>query len=34
MQTGLFLMDGDILKHEAQTRDGKLYLNQKEVLLQ
>ncbi|PIE60995.1 MAG: hypothetical protein CSA29_05650 [Desulfobacterales bacterium] len=33
MKTGLFIQDGNILKHNAQTRDGKLYLNGKEVLL-
>ena len=34
MQTGLFLKDGDMLTHEAQTRDGKLFINKIEVVLQ
>lgn len=33
MQTGLFVKDGDILSHKAETRDGKLFLNEKQVLL-
>jgi hypothetical protein len=33
MQTGFFLQTGDRLTHEAQTRDGRLFLNQKEVEL-
>ncbi|MBU8849397.1 MAG: YdgA family protein [Desulfobacterales bacterium] len=33
MQTGLFIKDGDNLIHKAETRDGKLLLNGKEVLL-
>jgi len=33
MQTGLFIKNGDVLSHKAQIRDGKLYLNEKEVLL-
>ncbi len=31
MQTGLFVRDGDNLQSKAETRDGKLYLNNKEV---
>ncbi|MBC2703672.1 DUF945 family protein [Desulfobacula sp.] len=33
MQTGLFIKDGDNLIHKAETKDGKLLLNGKEVLL-
>lgn len=33
MQTGLFLKDRDVLIHSAETRDGKLFLNDTEVLL-
>jgi uncharacterized protein YdgA (DUF945 family) len=33
MQTGLFMKGGDILTHKAQTRDQKLFLNGKRVLL-
>jgi len=31
-QTGLFLRDGDHVTHKAETRDGKLYLNGKQVV--
>ena len=34
MQTGLFVKEGDDLVHNAETRDGKLFLNGKEVRLQ
>jgi hypothetical protein len=34
MQGGLFVKDGVNIRHEAETRDGKLYLNDKEVVLQ
>jgi uncharacterized protein YdgA (DUF945 family) len=34
MQTGLFVKSGDLAKHTAETRDGKLILNDKEVLWQ
>ncbi len=34
MQTGFFVKKGDDLVHKAETRDGKLFLNGKEVLLQ
>lgn len=34
MQTGLFIEEGDIARHEAETRDGKLYINNQEVILQ
>lgn len=30
MQTGLFVKNGDYLSHKAETRDGKLYLNDQE----
>ncbi|MBU1344586.1 MAG: YdgA family protein [Proteobacteria bacterium] len=33
MQTGLFLKVGNNLVHKAETRDGKLFLNEKEVFL-
>ncbi len=33
MQTGLFLKEGDNLIHTAETRDGKLFVNEKEVVL-
>ncbi len=33
MKTGMFIQDGDFLKHSAHTQDGKLYLNGQEVLL-
>lgn len=33
MQTGLFLRNQDVLTHTAETRDGKLFLNKKEVVL-
>ncbi len=33
MQTGLFEKKGDQMVHKAETRDGKLYLNGQEVLL-
>ncbi|RLC23473.1 MAG: hypothetical protein DRH93_07215 [Deltaproteobacteria bacterium] len=33
MQTGLFIKDGDHLIHKAETSDGKLILNGKEMLL-
>jgi len=33
MQTGLFLKDRGVLIHRAETRDGKLFLNDTEVLL-
>lgn len=33
MQTGLLLKDGDRVIHKAETRDGKLFLNHKEVML-
>lgn len=34
MQTGLFVKDGLNILHKAETRDGKLFLNDKEVVLQ
>ena len=34
MQAGLFVKNGDMAEHKAETRDGKLFLNDKEVLLQ
>ncbi len=34
MKTGLFVKDGDILKHDAKTKDGKLILNGEEVSFQ
>lgn len=34
MQTGLFEKHGEYLVHSAQTRDGKLFLNEKEFILQ
>lgn len=34
MQTGLFVKDGDVLRHHAETNDGKLLLNDTEVNLQ
>lgn len=33
MQTGLFVIDGETLRHQAETRDDRLYLNGKEVNL-
>lgn len=33
MQTGLFIKDGDVLDHTATTREGKLFLNSHEVIL-
>lgn len=33
MQTGLFVKDGENLVHKAQTKDGKLFLNGHEVVL-
>ncbi|MCP3874684.1 MAG: YdgA family protein, partial [Desulfobacteraceae bacterium] len=33
MQTGLFLKEGNNLVHKAETMNGKLFLNKKEVLL-
>ncbi len=33
MQTGLFLKEGDNLVHRAETRDGKLFINDKELVL-
>ena len=33
MQTGMFVKNGDILSHQAETRDNKLYLNSSEVIL-
>ncbi|MFA5903496.1 MAG: hypothetical protein WC836_06135, partial [Desulfobacula sp.] len=33
MATGLFIMEEDHLIHRAQTRDGILFLNEKEVLV-
>ncbi len=33
MQTGMFVRTGDTLTHEARTQDGKLFINQKEVIL-
>lgn len=33
MQTGLFVKDGEIIRHTAETKDGKLFLNDKEVVL-
>ena len=33
MQTGLFVVDGENLVHNAETRDGKLFLNDLEVVL-
>jgi uncharacterized protein YdgA (DUF945 family) len=34
MQGGLFVKDGVNIRHTAETRDGKLYLNDEEVVLQ
>ena len=34
MQTGFFEKDGKYLRHKAETKDGKLFLNGQEVLLQ
>ncbi|MCF6246055.1 MAG: YdgA family protein [Desulfobacula sp.] len=34
MQTGLFITQGENLVHRARIRDGKLFLNQKEVILE
>ena len=34
MQTGFFVKEGEDLVHEAETREGKLFLNGKEVRLQ
>ncbi len=34
MQTGLFIKDGDVLTHTARIQDGKLIMNQKEVVLE
>lgn len=34
MQTGLFVKDGESIQHKAETKDGKLFLNDKEVVLQ
>lgn len=34
MQGGLFVKDGVNIHHKAETRDGKLYVNDKEVVLQ
>lgn len=34
MQTGLFIENGEIVQHAAETKDGKLYLNDKEVMFQ
>jgi len=34
MRTGLFAKDGEVLKHKAETRDGKLFLNGRVVDLQ
>ncbi len=33
MKTGLFIKDGKNLVHSSKTKDGKLYLNNKEVIL-
>lgn len=33
MQTGLFMVSGDTATHQSETRDGKFYLNGKEVVL-
>jgi uncharacterized protein YdgA (DUF945 family) len=33
MQTGLFVKNGQIVLHTAETRDGKLFLNDKELVL-
>jgi uncharacterized protein YdgA (DUF945 family) len=33
METGLFIKDGKNLIHTAETRDGKLFVNEKEVML-
>ena len=33
METGLFISDGENLVHHAETRDGKLFVNEKEVVL-
>lgn len=32
MQTGFFMVDGDNLVHSSETRDGKLFLNEYEVI--
>lgn len=34
MQTGLFVKNGELVRHTAETKDGKLFLNDKEVLWQ
>ena len=34
MQTGVFEKDGEYLRHKAETRNGKLFLNGQEVLFQ
>lgn len=34
MQTGLFVKNGDLIRHTAETKDGKLFLNDKEMLWQ
>ncbi len=33
MKTGFFVRDGNILMHTSETKNGKLYLNKKEVIL-
>jgi hypothetical protein len=33
MQTGLFVKDGESIRHTAETKDGKLFLNDNEVVL-
>lgn len=34
MQTGLFVKNGELARHTAETRDGKLFINDKEMLWQ
>jgi len=34
MKTGLFLKEGNLLTHNAETRDGKLFINDHELVLQ
>ncbi len=34
MQNGLFVKNGELIRHTAETRDGKLFLNGKEMLWQ
>lgn len=34
MQTGIFIKNGEYLTHRAETKDGKLFLNEKEFVLE